>query len=524
MRWRNHLHSYLCSIIMSLSIKSILFSKKTRLIWSFSSTMLIIVLSISLLSTISFISIFPFVDSSEQDVDLKNDLSGIRSQPMITNEPNLKIEIVSKLNIEYEKGSRLFSPVSSMAFLDVNDILVLDKNNGKIYRILNGTMLEEVLLDVSVANKIERGMLGIAISKNKDVTTTTSNTTTTTMTTRTATSNQNESNTTYVFLYFTESEKEDGNDNCPNTNTCLEGNEPVGNRLYRYELINNKLVNPKLLLDLPATPGLAHNGGAIMIGLDNHLYVPIGDVRGSDPQEEETTPDGRSGILRVTQDGQAVLTKGKGIIGDEDPLNKYYAYGIRNSFGIDFDPVSGILWDTENGRGFGDEINLVKPGFNSGWSEIQGMWKNDGSYSEPGDIALEEEIEEDEGNDYDLVDFGGKGKYSTPEFSWYTAVGPTAIKFLDSDRLGKQYQNDMFVGDFNNGNIYHFDLNKERTKLILNGTLEDTIVDTSDELQNIIFAQGFGGITDMEVGPDGYLYILSFYEGQGTIFRIVPDY
>jgi aldose sugar dehydrogenase len=38
----------------------------------------------------------------------------------------------------------------------------------------------------------------------------------------------------------------------------------------------------------------------------------------------------------------------------------------------------------------------------------------------------------------------------------------------------------MFVGDFNNGNIYHFDLNKERTKLILNGTLEDTIVDTSE--------------------------------------------
>jgi glucose/arabinose dehydrogenase len=93
-------------------------------------------------------------------------------------------------------------------------------------------------------------------------------------------------------------------------------------------LINNKLVNPKLLLDLPATPGPAHNGGAILVGPDNHLYVPIGDVRGSNPQEEETTPDGRSGILRVTQDGQAVLTTGKGIIGDEDPLNKYYGYGF----------------------------------------------------------------------------------------------------------------------------------------------------------------------------------------------------
>ena len=90
---------------------------------------------------------------------------------MIINEPSLKVETVSKLKFEFEKGSRLFSPVSSMAFLDVNDILVLDKNNGKIYRILNGTLLEEVLLDVSVANKVERGMLGIAISENKDVTT-----------------------------------------------------------------------------------------------------------------------------------------------------------------------------------------------------------------------------------------------------------------------------------------------------------------------------------------------------------------
>ena len=53
-------------------------------------------------------------------------------------------------------------------------------------------------------------------------------------------------------------------------------------------------------------------------------------------------------------------------------LNKYYAYGIRNSFGIDFDPVTGNLWDTENGPGFGDEINLVEPGFNSGWSRVQG--------------------------------------------------------------------------------------------------------------------------------------------------------
>ena len=57
---------------------------------------------------------------------------------------------------------------------------------------------------------------------------------------------------------------------------------------------------------------------------------------------------------------------GKGILGNTYPLNLYYAYGIRNSFGMDFDPVTGKLWDTENGPDYGDEINLVEPGFNSG--------------------------------------------------------------------------------------------------------------------------------------------------------------
>jgi glucose/arabinose dehydrogenase len=58
-----------------------------------------------------------------------------------------------------------------------------------------------------------------------------------------------------------------------------------------------------------------------------------------------------------------------GIIG-EYPLNLYYAYGIRNSFGINFDPITSNLWDTENGPGYGDEINLVEPGFNSGWVQV----------------------------------------------------------------------------------------------------------------------------------------------------------
>jgi hypothetical protein len=150
---------------------------------------------------------------------------------------------------------------------------------------------------------------------------------------------------------------------------------------------------------------------------------------------------------------------------------------------------------------------LVEPGFNSGWQEIQGMASN---------------TDDDDGFDLeeDIVDFEGKGKYSDPELVWMDTEGPTAAKFLNSDKLGIQYVNDMFVGDVHNGWIYHFDLNEYRTDLILEGPLADKIANTPEEMQETIFGEGFGGITDLEVGPDGYLYVVSI--GQGAIYRIVP--
>lgn len=80
----------------------------------------------------------------------------------------------------------------------------------------------------------------------------------------------------------------------------------------------------------------------------------------------------------------------------------------------------------------------------------------------------ENENGEDSGSD-SLVDFDGKGKYSDPEFVWSVTLGPTALIFLHSDKLGQQYQNDIFVGSIVTGNIYHFDLNQDRTQLVLTG-------------------------------------------------------
>ena len=282
---------------------------------------------------------YPAFAQNEND---SNTDSNESEEPNIIQDSNLKIEVVAQ-GLEFP---------TTMAFVGPDDILVSEKNTGNLKRIVDGNILEKPLLHVNLAHENERGMLGIAVVNNM----------------------QNGTTYTYVFVYFTESKSsKDAADDCPPPEpySCEQEKELLGNRLYRYELVNNKLLNPKLLLDLPARPGASHNGGAVLIGPDDNIYTVIGDVAQRNRTlaqnvENSKAPDGRGGILRITQDGYTV---GNGILGYTHPLNKYYAYGIRNSFGIDSDPLTGNLWDTENGPAYGDEINLVKPGFNSGWSK-----------------------------------------------------------------------------------------------------------------------------------------------------------
>ncbi|MDW0155413.1 MAG: PQQ-dependent sugar dehydrogenase [Nitrososphaeraceae archaeon] len=421
----------------------------------------IITLLIILLLIFTSITHFYSVGAQEEFADTEFEEEG---KPKLF-DTNLKISTIVE---------GLSTP-TSMAFVGPGDILVLEKDTGMVKRIVDGKVLAKPVLDINVANSIERCLCGIAASRDRS--------------------------TTYVFLYYTEIDGKDGDDKA--------GKQPIGNRVYRYELSGDALINPLLLMDLPANPGPRHNGGDIIIGPDNNLYVTIGDVDGSfkGPTTETKTqnyqdgvdPDGRGGILRISQDGQPT----DGILGDSIPLRIYYAYGIRNSFGIDFDPVSGNLWDTENGPGNGDEINLVLPGFNSGWQQVQGMASMEDSFSES-----------------DLQNFEGKGHYSDPELVWINTAGPTAVKFLESTKLGTTYENDMFVGDVHNGRIYHFDLTPDRKDLVLPQALSSRIIEkpSSPGVSSIVFGEGFGGITDLEMGSDGNLYVVSI--GLGSIFQI----
>ncbi|HYY68000.1 MAG TPA: PQQ-dependent sugar dehydrogenase [Nitrososphaeraceae archaeon] len=405
-------------------------------------------------------------------------------------DPHLRVEVVVR-GLRYP---------TSMAFLGPNDILVTEKDAGTVRRVVNNTELQQPLLNVTVATFAHRGLLGIAVDPFS----------------KTATSYTNRgdhnSTTAYVFLYYTQAQTHAGDD-------ITEGKQPLGNRVYRYELIDNKLVNPKMLLDLPATPGAIGNGGKVIVGPDKEVYITIGDVgiNGHNTKAQNiqngSEPDGTSGILRVNQDGHPVPP---GILGDKYPLNLYYSYGIWNSFGLAFDPITRILWDTQIGILFGDKINRVDPGFNSGYSKIDGIWLHGYSLEQ----TEKQHIAPPHPNN--LVYFGGKGKYYSPQFTWFRKVVPTGITFMNSNKIGAQYKNDMFVADDLNGNIYHFKLNSQRTGLLLaSGPLADGVANSNDSLTQIIFGKGFGGITDLKVSPyDGNLYVLTF--DQGTIYRIAP--
>jgi aldose sugar dehydrogenase len=384
-----------------------------------------------------------------------------QEQPII-NDPNLQVEI-------FVEG---LSFPTSMAFIDKNNILVLEKEEGTVRLVSNGVLQEQPVLKVDINSDSERGLLGIAI-KNKDT----------------------------VFLYYTES------------SSSSEDIEPLKNRVYKYQWNEEEkiLVNPKLILDLPAIPGPNHDGGKLAIGPDKYLYAVIGDLNHDGKLQnivDGPKPDDTGVIFRVNPEN--------GSSAPDNPFastenNRYYAYGIRNSFGIDFDPISGKLWDTENGPQYGDEINVVEPGFNSGWKQVMGP------------ISKSNVIEDE------LVNFPGS-KYADPVFSWVPSTGITDIEFLNSSKLGEKYANNIFVGDIGaetDGYLYSFQVNDDRTGITFDGNsqigLTDLIADNEEEMSAIALGTAFGGITDIETGPDGFLYLLTVdreSDGEGKIYRI----
>ncbi|HJS64947.1 MAG TPA: PQQ-dependent sugar dehydrogenase [Nitrososphaeraceae archaeon] len=414
---------------------------------------------------------------SLDDIDAQSKKKSKKDINPVLTDPNLKAQLII---------DKLKFPIG-MEIIGNDDFLLIEKNTGIVKRIANGQVTQ--LLDLNVASESERGLLGIAYLNLSN--------------SGKFSEDDDSLIPSYVFLFATETESQD------------DGNI-LGNKLYRYDFIDGKLVNPVLLLDLPFTPGPSHNGGVLRIGPDGNLYLVMGDLnRNKVPTgdtiaqnlEGTSLPDGRGGVLRITPDGDTVNDGFS--LGNSGLLDKYYGYGIRNSFGIGFDSITGYLWDTENGSHYGDEINIIKPGFNSGWRQV---------------LATPSLYKSMTGEDFDrnmLITFNNKGKYYDPALTWNQTMAPTTIAFIHTDTLGDEYKDDMLVGGVKNGTLLHFDLNSTRTGLQLTGPLADRIVNTPSEINEAVLGTGFGIITDIKIDPtDGDLFVIASNTKNGKIFKI----
>jgi len=356
---------------------------------------------------------------------------------------------------------------TAMEFIG-NDILVLEKN-GEIHLIKNESLIKKPVLKLDVDEWRENGLFGILVKEDM------------------------------VYLRYS---------------TLNEDNESRTNWIYKYQWVDEELIKPILIKNTPA--GVIHTGGPMILDSKGNILTIIGDI---DNPKQGPFQNQIGGPINDT-----------GVIMTIDPIEEYYAIGIRNGYGLTLDPVTGFVWDTENGPAFYDEINLVEKGFNSGSDKIMGHTKNEieeiSAFSE--NIFLPERwynffVQILKGNDvFSNFNFGyGKFQYSEPEFTWVTPVSPTSIHFIQSPKF-TQYNNSVLVGDFNTGSLYKFNLNENRDGFVFESDeLQDLILHDGDKNDEIVFGQGFAGITDIKKGPDDNLYIVSI--GSGTIFKIEPE-
>jgi uncharacterized repeat protein (TIGR01451 family) len=423
---------------------------------------------------------------------------------------------------------------TSLAFIGPNDFLVLEKASGKVKRIVNG-VLHSTPLDLAVNNASERGLLGIALHPAF-------------------------AQNGFVYLYWTESSA--------GVDTANIDEVPVlGNRVDRYIWNGSTLTFDRNLIKLRALQQDAgqpsrgnHNGGVLRFGPDGKLYIIFGDNgrRGllqnlasggpvPDDQFGGPQPDNQhlSGVvLRLNDDGSTpgdnpffnVPTNLSGEAAAN--IKKVFAYGVRNSFGMDFDPLSGALWTQENGDDAFDEINRVTPGFNGGWIQTMGpvsrvdefrsieMTYGAGNLQQlrwpPANTALTPQ--QAVARMYMLPG----AQYIDPEFSWKYALAPSPIGFVKGRGLGPQFEGDLFVGASRttllNGFLFRFKLTADRQHFSFSDPrLADRVADNVDkfdqtESESLLIGKDFGITTDIQSAPNGNLFVVSL--SNGAVYEI----
>ena len=464
---------------------------------------------------------------------------------------------------------------TSLSFLGSDDLLVLEKDTGRVRRVLNGVLQPQPLLDLAVNNASERGLLGIALHPDFP-----------------------DNPGVYLFwscrtleppavAFFPDQQE------CSDTNMFGADSADIlaapllGNRVDRFVFNGSTLQFDRNLVTLrsfqhdgapvPAGQGDEaqpprgnHDGGVILFGADRKLYVLFGDVgRRSQLQNLPSGPtatglgptveDDQFGgpapddahfagvILRLNDDGSTpednpFHAAGASIGGEVgENIQRIFTYGIRNSFGMALDPLSGSLWFQENGEDAYDEINRATPGMNSGWIQIAGPASRVADFKAIETTALHHEdfpnLQQFRWGPERIADTPAEAlsrlfmlpgaQYRDPEFSWKFVLAPAGMGFAGTG-LGPQFVGDLFVGmsvpEPEGGPLLHFNLTGNRRRIAVDDPrLEDRVADNLTfhdltESESLLIGRDFGIVTDIETGPNGNLFVVSL--DRGAIYEI----
>jgi uncharacterized repeat protein (TIGR01451 family) len=405
------------------------------------------------------------VSGNEPDPDSSNDtatavtlvVEAPSPSPTLT-DPNLSVRPVV---------TGLTQP-TGLAFLGPQDFLVLEKSTGQVKHVVDG-VVRGVVLDLAVNFASERGLLGIAL--HPDV-----------------------AHNGWVYLYWTCRGPAASEDCEEGSDTNVLASVPLlGNRVDRFVWDGTTLTFDRNLIRLRAFQADAdqnglfnqplrgnHDGGKLTFGPDGKLYILIGDNgrRGwLQNIETGTLPNGRDDqfggpepddahltgvILRLNDDGTSpgdnpFSDAGNDMGGEVGAnLQKIYAYGLRNSFGMAFDPLSGTLFTQENGDDSFSELNRVEAGFNGGWVQIIGPVERLTEYkaieTSPRYFGLQQvrwpptRIAGTPKEALTRLFLLPGARYTEPLLSWKFEVAPGGLGFVNGQRLGPAYEGDLIVG------------------------------------------------------------------------------
>lgn len=475
-----------------------------------------------LTNTASVTATEPDSDNSNNSSTIQTTVANASAGPSML-DPNLSVKTVV---------NGLSQP-TSMAFIGDNDFFVLEKNTGKVQRVTNG-VLQGAVLDLAVNSGSERGLLGIALHPNF-------------------------AHNGFVYLYWTESST-----GADSTNLA-DVFQPLSNRVDRYIWNNVSLNFDRNLIKLrayQADPNQPlrgnHNGGVLRFGPDGKLYILMGDNgrRGflqnlpcgptavcpgptvQDDQFGGPEPDNAhltGFILRLNDDGTTptdnpfynIVT----VLPPEADANmrKIFAYGVRNGFGLAFDPYSGNLWDQENGDDAFDEMNRVTAGSNNGWVQLMGPSSRVSQFKQIESTYSLGDLQQLRWSPANIADTPSAAlsrlfmlpgaHYNEPEFSWKYAIPASPLGFVNGRGLGPQFEGDMFVGAartfLDGGFLFRFKLTSDRQHFsFTDPRLNDLVADNLDkfditESETLLIGRDFGITSDIETAPNGDVFVVS---------------